>query len=231
MSRSGGLISAWRRSSMATAHGSASTGQRFFPPKVANVSMPARTIEGLADFFRKEIEQGIDDTGIKAGVIKIGVAAKAPTTLEQAGLRAAVRAGRVFVAHEWMGETTGFRFEAIDAAGNAATSRAVTLSVSNAGSATIVDSTPPQLTINSPVNGARVSGNTVTVSTSASDNAGASGIRQTLYIDGQQVASGSGANLSYSWNVKKASSGAHTIQAVARDAAGNTTTTTSQVTK
>ena len=66
-------------------HMIASTGQRFFPPKVANVSMPARTIEGLADFFRKEIEQGIDDTGIKAGVIKIGVAAKAPTTLEQAG--------------------------------------------------------------------------------------------------------------------------------------------------
>jgi hypothetical protein len=120
---------------------------------------------------------------------------------------------------------------AVDAAGNAATSRAVTLSVSNAGSATIVDSTPPQLTINSPVNGARVTGNNVTISTSASDNAGASGIRQTLYIDGQQVASGSGANLSYTWNIKKASSGTHTIQAVAQDAAGNTTTATSQVTK
>lgn len=124
---------------------------------------------------------------------------------------------------------------AVDAAGNAATTRAVTLSVSNTstgtGSSAIVDSQPPQLTINNPQNGARVSGNNVTISTSASDNAGAAGIRQTLYIDGQQMATGSGANLNYSWNIKKASSGAHTIQVVARDAAGNTTTATSQVTK
>jgi predicted metal-dependent phosphotriesterase family hydrolase len=47
----------------------AATGQRFFPPKTAGVSMPARTIEGLTEFFRKEIEQGIDGTSIKAGVI------------------------------------------------------------------------------------------------------------------------------------------------------------------
>ena len=42
----------------------ASTGQRFFPP-VSHVAMPARTIEGLADYFVKEIKQGIDGTGIK----------------------------------------------------------------------------------------------------------------------------------------------------------------------
>ena len=53
----------------------ACTGERFFPP-IAHVSMPARTIEGLADFFQREIEQGIDGTGIKAGVIKIGVVAQ-----------------------------------------------------------------------------------------------------------------------------------------------------------
>lgn len=119
---------------------------------------------------------------------------------------------------------------AVDAAGNAATSRSVTLSVSNSVAA-IVDTQAPQVSITSPANGARVNGNTITVSSSASDNAGASGIRQTMTIDGQQVASGSGASLSYTWNIKKASSGAHTIQVVARDAAGNTTTATSQVTK
>jgi phosphotriesterase-related protein len=71
----------------------ASTGQRFFPPATP-VSMPARTMEGLAEFFVKEIEQGIDGTGIKAGVIKIGIVAKEPTALEEIGLRAAVRASK-----------------------------------------------------------------------------------------------------------------------------------------
>ena len=54
--------------------------------------MPARTIEGLTEFFKKEIEQGIDGTGIKAAVIKIGIIAKNVTSLEEIGLRAAARA-------------------------------------------------------------------------------------------------------------------------------------------
>lgn len=72
----------------------ACTGQRFFPPQYPGVSMPSRTIEGLAAFFEKEIKQGIDGTRIKAGVIKIGIMAKAPTDLEVVGLRAAVRTSR-----------------------------------------------------------------------------------------------------------------------------------------
>jgi phosphotriesterase-related protein len=72
----------------------ACTGQRFFPPKVSGVSMPARTIEGLAAFFLKEIEQGIEGTGIKAGVIKIGVITNNVSALEEMGLRAAVRVSK-----------------------------------------------------------------------------------------------------------------------------------------
>jgi phosphotriesterase-related protein len=71
----------------------ACTGQRFFPP-ITHVSMPARTIPGLTDFFKKEIEQGIDGTGIRAGVIKIGVIKNIVTPLEEIGLRAAVRASK-----------------------------------------------------------------------------------------------------------------------------------------
>jgi phosphotriesterase-related protein len=71
----------------------ASTGQRFFPP-ISHVSMPAHTIEGLTEFFKKEIEQGIDGTGIKAGVIKIGIITKDVTALEEIGLRAAARASK-----------------------------------------------------------------------------------------------------------------------------------------
>src|SRR3569833_1184774 len=47
-------------------HMIAATGQRFFPPQVAGVTMPARDIAGLAAFFEAEIRQGIDGTAIKA---------------------------------------------------------------------------------------------------------------------------------------------------------------------
>ena len=72
----------------------ACTGQRFFPPQSRHVSMPARTIAGLAEYFIKEIDRGIDGTGIKAGVIKIGIIAGRPTSLEEVGLRAAARASK-----------------------------------------------------------------------------------------------------------------------------------------
>jgi phosphotriesterase-related protein len=75
-------------------HMIAATGQRFFPPQYPNVTMPSRTAEGLAEFFVKEIKQGIDGTNIKAGVIKIGVISGHPTELEETGLRAAVRASK-----------------------------------------------------------------------------------------------------------------------------------------
>ncbi|MDH0868234.1 S8 family serine peptidase [Mitsuaria sp. GD03876] len=117
---------------------------------------------------------------------------------------------------------------AVDAAGNTGTSASMTLTVANA---VLADTQPPVVAITKPDNNSRVSGNTVTVATSASDNSGAAGIRQSLYVDGVLVASGAGASLSYSWNLKKAANGAHTIQAVARDAAGNTTTATTSVTK
>lgn len=74
-------------------HMIASTGQRFFPPQ-KNLPMPSGTVECLAEFFAKEIQQGIDGTDIKAGVIKMGIITNRPTDLEQTGLRAAVRASK-----------------------------------------------------------------------------------------------------------------------------------------
>lgn len=75
-------------------HMIAATGQRFFPPQSADTPMPSHTIDGLAAYFTKEIQQGIDGTAIKAGVIKIGVVTQTVSPLEQTGLRAAVRAGK-----------------------------------------------------------------------------------------------------------------------------------------
>lgn len=114
---------------------------------------------------------------------------------------------------------------AVDAAGNAADSSPVAVSVANAVAA---DGSAPSLAIGNPAAGSVVTG-TVSIRTSASDNAGAAGIAQTLSINGRQVASGSGASLSYSWNTRKEKPGSYLIQATARDAAGNSSTQSVQV--
>jgi hypothetical protein len=82
--------------------------------------------------------------------------------------------------------------------------------------------------IDNPVSGA-VSGN-VSVTLRASDNAGAAGITTTLAVDGVVKAQGTGGSLAYSWNTKKATSGAHVITATAKDAAGNKSSVSVNVT-
>lgn len=118
---------------------------------------------------------------------------------------------------------------AYDAAGNSSASSAVSVNVANAVTLLAVDKTPPAVTIANPISG-NVAG-TVAVTVQATDNNGASGISQTLYIDGVLKAKGTGGSLSYSWNTRKVASGMHTIQAIAKDAAGNSTTVTTQVSR
>lgn len=110
---------------------------------------------------------------------------------------------------------------AYDAAGNSKASTSVALSVANA---VVADTIAPTVAISNPSNGAKVSG-TVQIGVNASDNAGSAGLKQSLYIDGKLVASGTGGSLSYNWNARKAASGSHSISAIAQDAAGNKTTT------
>ena len=109
---------------------------------------------------------------------------------------------------------------AYDTSGNLA-STSVSVNVSNSIVTPSVDTQAPTVTIVNPVAGS-VTG-TVTISTSATDNSGSAGITQYIYIDGAQVALGTGSTLSYSWNTrsKKVKTGSHTIQAIAKDAAGN----------
>ena len=116
---------------------------------------------------------------------------------------------------------------AYDAAGNVAASLPVAVNVANNVAPLLKDTTAPRLRIANPTSG-RVSGN-VTVSTSADDDSGAAGIRQFLYVDGVLVAKGTGSSMAYSWNSRKAAKGTHTIQATAMDAAGNSTTTSVNV--
>jgi len=85
-----------------------------------------------------------------------------------------------------------------------------------------VDNVPPSVSITAPASGAMVSG-TITVSASATDNIGVVGVQ--FKVDGMYL----GAELTTGpyairWNTASVSNGLHKLTAVARDAAGNTST-------
>lgn len=75
------------------------TGHWLYPA----LSMSARTVEELTGFFIKEIERGIEDTTIRAGVIKVATDSEGITPFHDRALRAAARAskatGTPIVAH------------------------------------------------------------------------------------------------------------------------------------
>ncbi|HKY31067.1 MAG TPA: Ig-like domain-containing protein [Candidatus Polarisedimenticolia bacterium] len=103
-----------------------------------------------------------------------------------------------------------------DAAGNTRTSSSVSVTVNNA------DTTLPTVSLTAPAGGATVAG-TVTVSASASDNVGVAGVQ--FRLDGANLgAEDTSSPWSFSWNTTQASNGSHSLTAVARDAAGNTRT-------
>ena len=118
---------------------------------------------------------------------------------------------------------------AFDAAGNSRASSAVSVNVANGVPAVPKDTTAPQVKIINPVAGT-VSGKNVAISVNASDDSGAAGITQMLYIDGVLKATGKGSTLGYNWNLQPFTAGAHTIQVSAKDAAGNTSSSSVNVT-
>jgi hypothetical protein len=81
------------------------------------------------------------------------------------------------------------------------------------------------------VNGAKVSGS-VSVTATGSDNAGVSGLKMSLFINGAQVASSSGTStLKYGWNTRKIAPGTYTLRVDASDAAGNKSSSSISVTR
>ena len=106
---------------------------------------------------------------------------------------------------------------AYDAAGNVGASSTIAVSVQNAPP----DVTPPTVRITSPSNGTVLTGKSVTVFVTASDNVGVT--RVDLLVDGKNYATSSSATPVFSWSINKISRGSHTLQSVAYDAAGNST--------
>jgi chitodextrinase len=113
------------------------------------------------------------------------------------------------------------RATAFDAAGNSAYSE-VTVTTDN--QAPPVDTTPPAVAISAPLNGATEAG-TATISADASDNVAVSGVK--FYVNGTQVGSEvTAAPYNVSWDTTSVANGSVQLTSVARDAAGNTTTST-----
>jgi hypothetical protein len=107
-----------------------------------------------------------------------------------------------------------------DAAGNQTTSAVVNVTTSNVPA----DLTPPTVSITAPTDGASVWGS-VTVSANASDNVGVAGVQ--FLLDGSALGTeDTTAPYSTTWDSTAVSNGSHTLSAVARDAAGNQTTST-----
>lgn len=98
---------------------------------------------------------------------------------------------------------------------------------SNANS---VDTTPPTITMTAPTNGNTVSGASVKVSANTTDNVGVSGVQ--FKLDGANLGiEDASSPYSVVWNSKTASKGSHTLTAVARDVAGNVTTSAGVIVK
>lgn len=119
---------------------------------------------------------------------------------------------------------------AYDVAGNVGNSPAITVLPANPPAPPTTtappDTTPPSVTIASPVDGAQVNGQ-VTIMVTSSDNVAVANV--TIAIDGTVVFTGNARSASYRWSAKKASSGLHTITAVARDTSGNERSTSIHV--
>ncbi|MBB1125319.1 M12 family metallo-peptidase [Thiospirillum jenense] len=123
------------------------------------------------------------------------------------------------------GMSYSYRVYAYNGIGNSAFSNTVTQSLS----APQADTSAPTVTVNGITNGGTVSGNSLTISATASDNIGVTSMK--LYIDNSLKSSSSSGTLSYNWNIKKLSSGSHTVRVDATDAANNLGTISVSVTK
>jgi len=120
-----------------------------------------------------------------------------------------------------VGITYEYRGAAVGLAGNSTWSNVVTV----ASPATPLDTTPPDVTILAPANGASVSG-IVTVSAQATDNVGVEYLEISFWnqYTGQQVILGSISNagsLSVNWDTRGLTPAAYTVRAYAYDALGN----------
>ena len=113
--------------------------------------------------------------------------------------------------------------KAYDAAGNTASATTL-LTVNN-----VKDIIPPIVKILTPVDSTKIGTRVMEISASASDNISIS--RTEIYVDDVLQTTSTAPSINWSWNVKKATAGNHTIMVKAFDGAGNSAVASVIVTK
>ena len=212
----------------------------------ASYTTPVTTTADSGSTFRVVVTNSAGSATSSAATLTVTAAAVAPTittqpvsqsvTAGQTATFAVVATGTAPLTYQWQknsanisGATSatyitpvtttsdnGAAFTVIvsNSAGNV-TSSAATLSVA-------ADTTPPSVSIAAPSAGATVSG-TITVSANASDNIGVASVQ--FQLDGANLgALDTTSPYSISWDTTTATNASHTLTAIAKDAAGNTTT-------
>lgn len=89
---------------------------------------------------------------------------------------------------------------------------------------TALDTTPPTVAVTAPSNGAMLKGSKVSVAAAAADNVGVAKVE--FLVNGVLTATDTSAPYSFNWNLRKVSTGAHSLTAKATDAAGNSASST-----
>ncbi len=127
-------------------------------------------------------------------------------------------------AHTGSGFNAGAPFN-IDVDGNTRTNWDVGAYEYVGGGVASTDTTAPTVALTAPAANAVLS-NTVSLTATATDNVGGSGVANvTFLVDGSAVGSDSATPYAFSLNTATLANGAHTVQARATDVAGNQATT------
>ncbi|GEM_PF-6113247 len=129
--------------------------------------------------------------------------------------------GTTYLDQNLLASTTySYTVSAYDAAGNTSAQSASANATTLAGA--VGDAISPSVSITNPINSSNVSG-TISVSANASDNVGVVGVQ--FKLDGSNLqAEDTTSPYGISWNTTSTANGAHVLTAVARDLAGNTST-------
>lgn len=108
-----------------------------------------------------------------------------------------------------------------DTSSNTGTSSGVSITTNNG------DTVNPTVSLTAPANSATVSGNSVAISATASDDVAVAGVQ--FKVDGNNVGSeDTSSPYTVNWDTTTATEGSHTITAVARDTSNNTATSSSR---
>jgi hypothetical protein len=176
---------------------------------------PAKTVTGATQirvhFTRLEVEATYD---------KVYILNSAGTTIQTFGLTAATSTYSTGVWSSWVTGTT-LKVKLTTDSSVTKWGFATDLIEYNTGSG---DTTAPTVSISAPTAGATVSG-TTTISATASDNVGVTSVG--FYVDSTLKSTDTASPYSYSWVTTSYTNGAHSIYAIAYDAAGNSKTSTS----